>query len=950
MKFNNLIKNQKILEKLVLIRKNNYMKGGLTKIFLKSRVYIGLFLLTITISFNQIQAQCTCSGNLVLNPSFETVSSGNVPANWSYWGGTFTRQTSNVVCGSYSGHFQVTSAWSGFFQDFAVAGGSILNISLYAGANNSSFTHMVQFEFYNGATLLSSINPLHIDAVLPTMQHYTFFAFAPAGTSTARIIIKSDQGIFDVDNVCITATAGSGCNYNDNTASSGFCVPTPTCNSTNAINWSQAIDLNTGAPSVVRLWDGATTSYIIPSSFYPTVLTAGTPVSVDISDVVSWDGYAGRNTVVQANERWRIVFKKNGANVFISNWTNDVPDNVTQGYWRGALNGATLPTGADQVVIEHWSLGAGQSGQGPNSVVPAGVCISVTPIGSSLSLGNFVWDDKNNNGIQEAGEPGINGATVKLYLDANNDNMADGTAIFSTTTNINGFYEFNNLSATNYIVGVVIPVGSNVVATNGGDPDNNINNDNNGIVLSNGEVRSNAITLSVAGEPTTDGDGSNGNLTLDFGFVYPCSNAVQMVTNGSFTTASVSGFNTDVPNGSYGFTSNPFQVYSVWTSLGDRTTGFGNMMWFSDDNAATNRKQWYQNYTVTSGNEYTFTTWVRNVVNNGANPTLYLTANGVQLSGSSSIITYADGWKKITGTFVATTSGNVEFAVVLAANQWNHDFVLDDVSIISCSTTNILKLGNQIFYDLNDNGIKDATESGWPFGGIIVNLHLDNNNDGITDAGWVTLSTYTDGNGFYQFEGLNPGSYFVTLTNPYPIDWQKSSVNGGDPDNDIDNDNAGVTGTTTIKGLTVTLTAGGEPTTGIDGDNTNGNQTYDFGLWKANGLGDYVFLDANANGIQDVGENGIANVLVTLSKGSTTYTRVTDANGYYFFSDLYDLANGGYSLTFATPTGYSPSPANQGNNDAKDSDPVNGVITGITVPIGTWNHTFDQTGFSSKDH
>jgi hypothetical protein len=249
-----------------------------------------------------------------------------------------------------------------------------------------------------------------------------------------------------------------------------------------------------------------------------------------------------------------------------------------------------------------------------------------------------------------------------------------------------------------------------------------------------------------------------------------------------------------------------------------------------------------------------------------------------------------------------------------------------------------VSLGNQIFNDLNDNGIKDATEGGWPYG-MTVNLYQDNNNDGVADAGWVTLTTNADGNGFYQFTGLVPGSYFVTLTNPYPVDWQKSSINGGDPDNNIDNDNNGLSGTAIIKGQTITLASGTEPTT--DGDGADGNNTYDFGMWKGNGLGDYVFLDANANGIQDAGENGIANVSVTLSKGATVYTTTTDANGYYFFADIYDLANGGYSLTFATPAGLIASPSNVGGDDSKDSDPIGGVISGITVPIGTWNHTFD---------
>jgi hypothetical protein len=35
-------------------------------------------------------------------------------------------------------------------------------------------------------------------------------------------------------------------------------------------------------------------------------------------------------------------------------------------------------------------------------------------------IGNFVWEDKNANGVQDAGENGINGVTVKL-TDENGD-------------------------------------------------------------------------------------------------------------------------------------------------------------------------------------------------------------------------------------------------------------------------------------------------------------------------------------------------------------------------------------------------------------------------------------------------------------------------------------------------------------------------------------------------
>ena len=70
-------------------------------------------------------------------------------------------------------------------------------------------------------------------------------------------------------------------------------------------------------------------------------------------------------------------------------------------------------------------------------------------------LGNYVWNDINNNGIQDPNEEGIPGITVTLYA-------ADGTTPISTAiTDANGAYSFVNLEPGTYVVGFSgIPVGS----------------------------------------------------------------------------------------------------------------------------------------------------------------------------------------------------------------------------------------------------------------------------------------------------------------------------------------------------------------------------------------------------------------------------------------------------------------------------------------------------------
>ncbi len=41
------------------------------------------------------------------------------------------------------------------------------------------------------------------------------------------------------------------------------------------------------------------------------------------------------------------------------------------------------------------------------------------------SIGNFVWDDLNGNGIQDAGEPGIDGVEVTLMVNYPNGATID---------------------------------------------------------------------------------------------------------------------------------------------------------------------------------------------------------------------------------------------------------------------------------------------------------------------------------------------------------------------------------------------------------------------------------------------------------------------------------------------------------------------------------------------
>ena len=77
---------------------------------------------------------------------------------------------------------------------------------------------------------------------------------------------------------------------------------------------------------------------------------------------------------------------------------------------------------------------------------------TVTVGGQKASIGNFIWDDKDYNGVQDAGEAGIANVTVKLLSPTN-------TVLATTTTDANGQYSFSNLNPADYKVQVVAPTG-----------------------------------------------------------------------------------------------------------------------------------------------------------------------------------------------------------------------------------------------------------------------------------------------------------------------------------------------------------------------------------------------------------------------------------------------------------------------------------------------------------
>lgn len=98
------------------------------------------------------------------------------------------------------------------------------------------------------------------------------------------------------------------------------------------------------------------------------------------------------------------------------------------------------------------------SSGGSDNFVLDDICLTAF---SPITIGDKVWWDVNRDGEQDAGEPGVNGVTVKLFPDSNNDNVGDNgtTPDATTTTNSSGIYSFANVPAGKYFVQFTLPSG-----------------------------------------------------------------------------------------------------------------------------------------------------------------------------------------------------------------------------------------------------------------------------------------------------------------------------------------------------------------------------------------------------------------------------------------------------------------------------------------------------------
>ena len=785
---------------------------------------------------------CACttsSSNLLVNGNFENGTTG-----WSWSGGSLTTGTGYVACGNKNGFNNWASGTSWVYQDVNVTQGTTLTFKGFAGTHTPGLncSPKLQLQFFNSSNSQVSISSVNVtrdvDVNHNQLEQYSIVAAVPAGAVRVRVQSAINCNTMKMDAFCLTSTAPPA------TGSIGD-----------------------------RVWYDANGNGIQDAS--ETIGLTGVTINLRNSG----------GTVIQTK-----TTDANGNYLFtgLAAGTYTVAFPIT-------INGSVVTRqnqGTDDNVDSDPSQTTGVT---PNVVLAAGQNITNVDAGycpTTLVLGNFVFNDVNNNGVQNVGEPGISGATVKLYKDDNADGVADGASIATVTTDANGLYTFINLAPGNFIVGVTLPNGYVAGATTAtsATPNNNNNTDNNGTNLVGNEIRSSYITLTGGGEPTNDGDGADGNLTLDFGLVGNGSigNFVWNDLNGNGLQDAgepgIAGVTVNLKNG-------------AGTVIATTTTSSTGAYLFSNVTAGT--------YSVE-----------------------FSTPNGFVPAPSNVGTNDAIDSDPVNGTAIN---------VVVVAGVFND-------TVDAGFVVNTLSLGDFVWNDYNNNGIQDANEPGVV--GVTVSLYRDNDGNGTADG--VAATTYvTTGNGFYTFDNLTPGSYVIGITLPAGYSAGATTSTSAVPNNNNNTDNNGTNTSVAgeVRSGTITLTTGGEPDVAEDGDDTNSNATVDFAVKGKGSIGDFVFNDLNNDGIQNAGEPGIAGVLVTLKDAAnvTVATSTTNASGNYLFANV---APGTYSVVFTSPVGFVASPSNVGD-DALDSDPIGGVVSGIVLAANQNNLTIDA-GFANN--
>jgi sarcosine oxidase gamma subunit len=579
-----------------------------------------------------------------------------------------------------------------------------------------------------------------------------------------------------------------------------------------------------------------------------------------------------------------------------------------------------------------------------------GVVGAIPPLGSFAGV---VYNDQNDNGVDDSGEPGINGVTVTLTGTDQNGNPVLQTTTTSTIGGVAGSYNFTQLQPGTYNITETPPAGyldgSDTAGTAGGTVgDDTITNitipDSGGGVNETGYNFGNILPSSVSGNVYLDNTGAGTDVGA------PGIGGVTITLTGTNDLSqSISETTTTAANGTYSFTGLRPGSYSVtetepagYTPAATNPGSLGGMaVAQSTTNVTVSTDQTGVNYNfgqyvpASLAGEVYLDTNGNDALNAGepgiSGVTVTLTGSNYQGSVSETTTTSAGGTYSFSGLVPGTYSLTESIPAGYTGETSNVGSLGGTAAVGSTSTITVDSsnagvnynfgqvqpgsISGTVYNDTNGNDV-DNSEPGIP--GVTVTL------SGTTNTGNSVLLTLVSGaGGGYSFAGLLPGTYTVTETIPAGYIGENGDVGNL----------GGTAGTDVVSNISLSSAQTG----------TN----YNLGQYQPAAISGTVYNDTNGNDV-DNSEPGIAGVTVTLTGtngagNSVTASTTTAANGTYSFGNL---APGNYTLTETPPAGYVTETANAGSLGGTAAV---AVVSNVSVSSGQSgvNYNFGQFQTSS---
>jgi uncharacterized repeat protein (TIGR01451 family) len=338
------------------------------------------------------------------------------------------------------------------------------------------------------------------------------------------------------------------------------------------------------------------------------------------------------------------------------------------------------------------------------------------------SVGDFVWNDTNGNGIQDTGEPGLNNVGVTLYT-------ATGSIVGSTFTNSAGAYVFSNITPGNYYIKFTPLAQYSFINANSGSNDN-IDSDVTGAF---GQGTTSLFTVLP---------GVN-NLTVDAG-LYICTKIGELV----WYDVDKDDIHDQTENGINGLTVRIFrQQNGTWTLFGTQITG---------QKPGTPSDDGFFQFCVPPGTYYVSVVM----------PPLGLVQARPNILGS---IPIGQANEPTTDSDLTNMNGpgsTPTFTVVSGQN----------ISSIGAGYYPMATAGNLVWEDSNINGIQDVGET--KIQNVLVEA-FDQNNNKIGED-------YTDSEGLYKIDYLSKENYYLKFTPPLGYGMTISNNSNEDTDSDVD--------------------------------------------------------------------------------------------------------------------------------------------------------------------